>query len=219
MLSDLSYTHDAPIYYEEILKRRLAPGHRQRIERAAAAMDVLPIIAEEQRDLTLAEICSRSRKMANEFDRKGKKLSVIVVDHMGLVLPSSRYKGNRVNEVTEISNGLATLAKDLDCAVIALCQLNRGVEGRENKRPGMADLRDSGAIEQDASLLLFSYRPAYYLRDRLDDPSAEHARQMALSACRNKLEIIVAKQRNGKLATIDCFVDIGANAIRNASYR
>ena len=218
MLTDLAYRGDDPIYYEDILKKRIDQRARQRIEAAAAHLDALPIITEEQRGLTLAEIASRARKMANEFDRAGRRLSVLVVDHMGLIVPSGRYKGNRVQEVGEISDGLATLAKDLDCAVIALCQLNRGVEGRENKRPGMSDLRDSGSIEQDASLILFSYRPAYYLRDRLDDPAAEEARQMAMNALKNKLEIIVAKQRNGHLATIDAFVDIGANAIRNVSY-
>lgn len=219
MLTDLAYTGEHPIHYEDILKRRVDQRARQRIEAAAAQLDALPIKAEEQRGLTLAEIASRARKMANAFDKIGQRMTVLVVDHMGLVMPSGRYKGNRVQEVGEISDGLATLAKDLNVAVIALCQLNRGVEGRENKRPGLSDLRDSGSIEQDASLVIFSYRPAYYLRDRLDDHTAEAARQMALDTCKNKLELIIAKNRNGALGTVDAFVDIGANAIRNASYQ
>lgn len=218
MLTDLAYTGAAPIMYEDILRRRVESRARDRLEAAAAELDSLPIKAEEQRGLTLAEIASRARKMANAFDKEGRKLTLLVVDHMGLVVPSSHYRGSRVNEVGEISNGLATLAKDLDCAVVALCQLNRGVEGRENKRPGLSDLRDSGSIEQDASLVVFSYRPAYYLKDRLDDPTADAARQMALEACRHKLELIIAKNRNGSIGTVDAFVDIGANAIRNASY-
>src|SRR4029079_693099 len=112
------------------------------------------------------------------------------------------------------SDGLATLAKDLDVAVVALSQLNRGVEGRDNKRPGLSDLRDSGAIEQDASLVIFAYRAAYYLETRVDDPAENTAREAALQRVKNKIEFIIAKNRNGRVGTVDAFCDIGANAIR-----
>ena len=143
LLTDLAFTGASPIYYEDILNRRIDEQQRRRLNRAAEALDGLPIRIEEQRGLNLAEIQSRARKMANTFARDGQKLSVLFIDHMGLVRASSRYAGNRVNEVSEISDGLATLAKDLDVAVVALSQLNRGVEGRDNKRPGLSDLRDS----------------------------------------------------------------------------
>lgn len=219
ILTDLSFTHDDPIHYEDILSRRDIPEHHmRRILRAKEVLKGMPVQIEERRDLTMAEISARTRKMANAFDRAGRKLSVVFVDHMGLVQPSGRYKGNRVNEVGEISSGLATLAKDLDIAVVALCQLNRAVEGRDNKRPGLADLRDSGSIEQDASVVVFTFRPAYYFEQRQDDPGKEQDRLAMLERTRNRLELAVAKNRNGRVGTVDAFVDIGANAIRNAAH-
>jgi replicative DNA helicase len=102
--------------------------------------------------------------------------------------------------------------------VVGLCQLNRAVEKQENKRPGLSDLRESGAIEEDASAVVFIYRPAYYLEiQKFDDQSAELERQDALRRCRNKVEFIVAKNRNGVTGTVEAFVDIGANAIRDLS--
>ncbi len=219
ILTDLAFSHDDPIHYEDMLNRREIPEHHmRRLIRAKSVLKEMPVQIEERRDLTMAEIAARTRKMANAFDRAGRKLSVVFVDHMGLVTPSGRYKGNRVNEVGEISSGLATLAKDLDIAVVALCQLNRAVEGRDNKRPGLSDLRDSGSIEQDASVVVFTFRPAYYFEQRQDDPSKEQDRLHMLEKTRNKLELAVAKNRNGRVGTVDAFVDIGANAIRNSAH-
>ncbi len=220
LLTDLAWTFDDPLYYEDILQRRtfaLDERKRRRLKEAQDRLKGLPLAIEEQRGLTMGEIEARARKHANALDRQGSKLDLIVIDHMGLVRSSQRYAGNRVREVAEVSDAIATLAKELDCGMLALCQLNRGVEGRENKRPALADIRDSGAIEEDASLVMFLYRPAYYLEhQRFDDPDAEQARLATLDACRNSLEFLVAKNRNGRLGTVDAFVDIGANAVRNA---
>ena len=124
-----------------------------------------------------------------------------------------------MREVGEISEGLNELAQELDVAMVALCQLNRQVEGRENKRPTLSDLRDSGEIEQNASLVTFLYRPAYYLeRMKSDDPEQNAARDDLLTKFRNKLEIIIDKNRNGRVGVVEAFVDIGANAVRNASF-
>jgi replicative DNA helicase len=102
--------------------------------------------------------------------------------------------------------------------VLALSQLNRGVEGRDSKRPGLADLRDSGAIEQDADAVIFVYREAYYLRTPQDDPSRESDRLARLDQCRNTVELIVAKNRNGATDTIPMFMDMAANALRDATF-
>jgi replicative DNA helicase len=220
MLTDLAWSYDDPIQYEDILQRRRETFDDRKRRRLAEARDRLrdlPLTIEEQRGLTFGEIAARARKHASALDRHGRKLDLVIIDHMLLVRPSHRYSGNRVREVAEISDGIATLAKDMGTSVLALCQLNRGVEGRENKRPSLADLRDSGAIEEDASLVMFLYRPAYYLEhQRQDNPEAEASRVATLEACRNSLEFIVAKNRNGRMCTVDAFVDIGANAVRNA---
>ena len=170
LLTDLAFTRDNPIAYEDILHRRIVGECiRRRLNEARQLLRNLPLRIEEQRGLTMADIAVRARKAANEFDRHGMKLDLIIVDHMLLVRASSRYAGNRVREVAEISDGLATLASELDCAMLALCQLNRSVEGRENRRPDLQHLRDSGAIEEDASVVTFLYRPEYYLQKPEDD--------------------------------------------------
>jgi replicative DNA helicase len=219
LLTDLAYTAQRPIFYEDIVKRNVDGRDLLRLQEAQTRLEGLPLRVEEQRGLTLAEIAARARKHAAELDRNGEKLELVVVDHMLLIRASSRYAGNRVREVAEISDGLATLAKELNVSVVALCQLNRGVEGRDNKRPGLADLRDSGAIEEDASVVCFVYRPAYYLENtRFDNQEEETKRIEKLEKCRNTLEFVVAKNRNGRTGVVRAFVDIGANAIRNAAY-
>lgn len=216
LLCDLAYTKAAPINYEDILKRKIDDRAKARLAQARDRLKHLPIAWEEQRGLTVGEIAARARKHANQLDRDGQKLEVVFVDHMLLVRPSSRYSGNRVREVAEISDGLATLAKDLDVAVVALCQLNRGVEGRENKRPSLSDLRDSGAIEEDASTVTFLFRPAYYLENRREDtPEAEQLRLDTLEKRRHDIEYVVAKNRNGRIGVVEAYVDIGANVIRD----
>ncbi len=215
LLCDLAYAAQSPIYYESILKRSATDIERRRLEAAESVLQSLPMTIEEQRGLTVTEVSARATKWAGQQKAPG----VIFVDHMLLLRASSRYAGNRVREVAEISDGLTTLAKDLGCAVVALCQLNRGVEGRDNKRPTLADLRDSGAIEEDASVVLFLYRLAYYLeRERHDDDEREQERLSMLDAMRNVIEIGVGKNRNGRIGTVLAYCDIGANALRNRAF-
>lgn len=219
LLADMAFTAANPILYEDILNRRVGDRDRQRLAEARGMLRNLPIVIQEERGISLAEISARARKHAAALDRDGQRLGVIFVDHIGLVRASNRYAGNRVREVAEISDGLATLAKELDTSVVALCQLNRGVEGRDNKRPSLADLRDSGAIEEDASTVTFVYRPAYYLESRReDDQTKDYERQQQLEAVRHVLEFVVAKNRNGRVGIVQAFCDIGANAIRDAAY-
>lgn len=219
LLCDLAYTADNPVHYDSILQRRVDERARRRLDAASERLASLPLTIEEQRGLTVGEVAARATKHADSLARKNQRLGVIFVDHMLLLRPSSRYSGNRVREVAEISDGLTTLAKDLGVSVVALCQLNRGVEGRENKRATLSDLRDSGAIEEDASAVVFLYRAAYYLeRERHDDMELEHQRLSTLDALRNVLEIGVAKNRNGRVGGVTLYCDIGANACRNATY-
>src|SRR5262245_3246174 len=121
-----------------------------------------------------------------------------------------------MHEIAEISEAMAHLAKSENVAVLALHQLNRAVEGRDNKRPTLSDLRDAGNLEQDADMVMFAYRPAYYLeRMKFDDQKTEADRVDKLEATRNILELIIAKQRNGPTGTVELFCDMAANAIRD----
>lgn len=219
LLTDVAYSAASPIEYEAVEQRRLDDRQRARLTSAVGIVEKLPVVIEEQRGLTVAELCARTRKHQAKLSRDGRRLDVLIVDHIGLLRPSSRYAGNREREMAEISDALATLAKDLDLAVVGLCQLNRAVEGRDNKRPSLADLRASGAIEEDASVVCFIYRPAYYLAiTSHDDPAAETERRTLLEACRNRIEFVVAKNRNGRTGVVEAFVDIGANAIRSKNF-
>ena len=128
--------------------------------------------------LSPSELRSKSRKIK----RESKDLAMIVVDYIGLMQVHSK-SDNRVAEISEISRSLKALAKELDVPVLALSQLNRSVESRPNKRPILPDLRDSGAIEQDADVIAFLYRHEYYDKNDLES--------------KGKAEINIAKQRNG----------------------
>lgn len=161
-------------------------------------LDELPrgLLIDDRAAQTLAMLENSVRGTRRRF----KRLDLVVVDYLQLM--RSLRKDGRVNEVTEISQGLKAIAKRLSVPVIALSQLSRGVEGRDNKRPTLADLRDSGAIEQDADAVLACYRPAYYLeREEPSEPAQWAAWEAALEKVRRDFEVITLKQRAGPIGT------------------
>lgn len=220
MIADMAYVQRDPVTYEAIGNRAVKGHHIDRVKAAAEALAGLPIVIEEQRGNTMLAIATRAKEIAQDMERRGQRLDIVMVDHIGLVRASNRYAGMRHREIAEITDGLAGIAKDLDCAVVGLCQLNRGVEGRENKRPGLSDLRDSGSIEEDASAVVFVYREAYYLhmQGQLEDVQREMERRANIERCENVMELIVAKNRNGRTGIIRAFTDMGSSAIRNLDF-
>ncbi len=218
--SEATWTNGAGIPYSRAIKKQLDDRELERFIQAGSKRAGLPSVIEERADLTVAEIAAKTRKVARDFAEAGKRLGLVIVDHIGKVKPSKTYKGNRVYELGEITNGLANLAKSEDIAVVALSQINRQVEGRDNKRPQLSDLRESGNIEQDADCVIFVYRAAYYLeRSKEDKPAEEEARKAALAATRHILEISIAKARNDETSTLDVFCDMPCNVIRNLDQR
>lgn len=216
-LTDLAYGQQTRIAYSEALAGKLQEREVSILGTVAGSYAKLPLVIDDQRGLTMAEVAARTRAEAQRMARDGVSLALVVVDHLGLIKPSGRYSGNKVLETGEVSDALASLAKEQNVAVVALHQLNRGTEGRENKRPTLADLRNSGDLEQDADIVCFAYREAYYLeRNKFDAGSQqEMQRQTELDACRNTMEVLIAKNRNGATTTVNLFCDMASNAIRD----
>lgn len=210
LLSDVLYEKQQ-IPYSRMRSGRVSEAEFTMIRDAADRMADWPLNIEQQ-DVSVSQIIARSRQ------RKRKNgLDVVIVDHIGHVQASDRYIGNRNSELAEISGALMRGARELDIGVIALCQLNRGVEGRENKRPHLGDLRESGAIEQDAATVMFVYREAYYLANQEPRPGTPDYElwQQRMEACLNNLEIIIGKQRDGSTGTVQAYVDPACNAVRD----
>ena len=162
---------------------RLRDDEWGRLTEAVDKLGKASIFIDETPALNPAELRARSRRQA----RQCGKLGLIVVDYLQLMSGSGGGEENRATEIGEISRGLKALAKELQCPVIALSQLNRSVETRTDKRPMMSDLRESGAIEQDADVIMFIYRDEYYNKDSKEPGVAE---------------IIIGKQRNGPVGTV-----------------
>ena len=155
-----------------------------RLTEAVDQLGKVSLFIDETPALNPAELRARARRMARQF---GGTLGLIVVDYLQLMSGSSGSDENRATELGEISRGLKALAKELQCPVMALSQLNRSVETRNDKRPMMSDLRESGAIEQDADVIMFIYRDDYYNKDSKEPGIAE---------------LIIGKQRNGPVGTV-----------------
>ncbi|MBK7004232.1 MAG: replicative DNA helicase [Burkholderiales bacterium] len=165
---------------------RLKDDEWPRLTEAMEKLRNVSLHIDETPGLTVSELRANARRLARQC---GGKLGLIVVDYLQLMSTSgSMSDENRATAVGEISRGLKMLAKELGCPVIALSQLSRGVESRTDKRPMMSDLRESGAIEQDADVIMFIYRDEYYTKEACKEPGVA--------------EVIIAKQRNGPTGTV-----------------
>ena len=175
-----------------------------RIVAASQAMERLPLFIDDTPALTIAGLRARARRL-----KRRQGISLIVVDYLQLMRPSTSMRlNNRVQEVSEITQGLKALAKDLSLPVLAVSQLSRAVEQRDDKRPQLADLRESGSIEQDADVVMFIYREQYYLarKEPAVDDAASHAEwQEKMDRVHNKAELIIAKQRHGPTDKVQLF--------------
>lgn len=216
-ITDIAYDWNVKVPYTDLVTGRVSQKDFEALVVANADLAKLPIWIEEQSGLTLADLRVKVDRIREDMARRGQTLDLLVVDYLQLLAASGRYAGQRVQEVTELSAGLRNFGREEGLAVLALSQLSRGVESRENKRPTLSDLRESGSIEQDADTVAFLYRESYYLeKEKGRDSAAEADRLDRLVDCQNKLEFIIAKQRMGAVKTIDLFVDVACSAVRNA---
>uniref|UniRef100_Q07LD4 Replicative DNA helicase n=1 Tax=Rhodopseudomonas palustris (strain BisA53) TaxID=316055 RepID=Q07LD4_RHOP5 len=160
----------------------------------------LPLFVDETGGLSISQLTARARRL-----KRQKGLDLIIVDYIQLLQGSGKRSDNRVQEVTEITTSLKALAKELNVPVIGLSQLSRQVESRDDKRPQLSDLRESGSIEQDADVVMFVFREEYYLQNKEPRPGTpEHEKWTTeMDLVHGKAEVIIAKQRHGPTGTVD----------------
>jgi replicative DNA helicase len=185
---------------EQIRRGRINSNDFDRIVEISEELQHLPLYIDQTGGITVAQLAARARRL-----KRQKGLGLIVVDYLQLLSGSSRRAAEgRVQEVSEITTALKALAKELHVPVLALSQLSRQVEQREDKRPQLADLRESGSIEQDADVVLFVYREEYYLENREPVPNTdEHTKwRTNIENAHGKADVIIGKQRHGPTGTV-----------------
>ena len=198
-LSTRILSEQARIKSDDIRRGKVTEEEINRYIETSRNIYNLPLFIDETPAITIATLCNRARRIKRLFG-----VSLVVVDYIQLMRAASNRSDNRVQEISEITQGLKALAKELGVPVLALSQLSRAVEQRDDKQPQLADLRESGSIEQDADVVMFVYREEYYLeRKQPKLGSIEHAEwQSKMNDVNGLADIILGKQRHGPTGTI-----------------
>jgi len=190
----------AMVSSEKIRRGKVDQDEFARIAHKAQEMQVTPLHIDQTGGISIAQLAARARRL-----KRQKGLDLLIIDYLQLLSgSSSKASQGRVQEITEITTGLKALAKELAVPVIALSQLSRQVEARDDKRPQLADLRESGSIEQDADVVMFIYREEYYLERMEPKPGTEEhfTWQAEMDRAMGKAEILIAKQRHGPTGSV-----------------
>tara|TARA_Y100000385_G_scaffold112912_1_gene117122 strand:+ start:642 stop:2141 length:1500 start_codon:yes stop_codon:yes gene_type:complete len=190
----------AEVESQRIRSGDMSESEFRRFVEAAKSLESSPLFIDDTAALPISTLSARARRL-----KRTHGLDVLIIDYLQLVRPASA-KDNRVNEVSEITQGMKAIAKELDIPVIALSQLSRQVESRDDKRPQLSDLRESGSIEQDADCVMFVYRGEYY-KER-EKPAEHELEKMAswqaeMEELMGKAEVIIGKQRHGPIGSVD----------------
>ena len=190
----------AEISSSKIRRGMITEDEFRRLAAASQEMSVVPLFIDQTGGISIAQLAARARKLKRQHG-----LDLLVVDYIQLLSGSKRTGEGRVQEVTEITTGLKALGKELEVPIIALSQLSRQVEQREDKRPQLSDLRESGSIEQDADVVLFVYREEYYVeRTKPSEGTPEFADwQVKMESVSGRAEVIIGKQRHGPVGTVN----------------
>ena len=185
---------------ERIRRGDMTEEEFRRFVNAAKELEACPLYIDDTPALPISQLAARARRL-----KRTHGLDALFVDYLQLVRPATA-KDSRVNEVSEITQGLKAIAKELDIPVVALSQLSRQVESREDKRPQLSDLRESGSIEQDADVVMFVFREEYYKeREKPGDHELDKMAtwQQEMEALHGRAEVIIGKQRHGPIGSVD----------------
>jgi replicative DNA helicase len=186
---------------DRIRRGDLTEDEMRRFIEAAKALESCPLFIDDTPALPISTIAARARRLKRQHG-----LDALFVDYLQLARPASSRAEGRVQEVSEITQGLKAIAKELNVPVVALSQLSRQVENRDDKRPQLSDLRESGSIEQDADVVMFVFREEYYKeREKPGDHDIEGMMKWkdAMSALHGRAEVIIGKQRHGPIGTVE----------------
>ena len=192
-------SEQAEIASEKIRRGMIDEGEFDRLCEVSQVMSKAPLFIDQTGGITIAQLSARARRL-----KRQRGLDLLIVDYLQLLSAGKRSGEGRVQEITEITTGLKALAKELEVAIIALSQLSRQVEQREDKRPQLSDLRESGSIEQDADVVMFVFREEYYVeRLKPNEGTAEFTEwQQKMIQVAGKAEVIIGKQRHGPVGTV-----------------
>jgi replicative DNA helicase len=197
-------SEQAGIPSEKIRRGMIDEPEFKRLVEVSQEMAAIPLFIDQTGGISIAQLSARARKLKRQHG-----LGLIIVDYLQLMTGTSSKSDNRVQEVSQITTGLKALAKELNVPVIALSQLSRAVEAREDKRPQLSDLRESGSIEQDADIVMFVFREEYYLeRLKPQEGTIEFQDWMAkMQLVSGRAEVIIGKQRHGPIGTVQMQFD------------
>jgi len=215
-VAEISFLPRSPIQFGRIMAGDIDDEEIWRLQDAQKRLDEMPIILETASRTSVAEIRLRVRAEKARFARQGVELRVVLIDYLKFIKAGDRYQGNRVYEIGEITAGLKQIAKDEGVCIVLFAQLNRALESRDDKRPTLSDLRESGDLEADADVVLFLHRESYFLAQT---PQYRNGAEDAIAAfedARLRGELIVGKNRHGATRLVALFCDIAASTFSNA---
>ena len=190
---------------EKIRRGKINKTEYERLIDVARNLQNIPLYIDETGGISIAQLVARARKL-----KRQNNLGVLIIDYLQLLTSTNRrYNENRVQELSEITQSLKALAKELNIPIIALSQLSRQVESRDDKRPQLADLRESGSIEQDADIVMFLYREEYYLqRKEPKEGTEEHIQWIeSMNEVHQKAEVLIGKNRHGPTTSVQMYFD------------
>ncbi|MBU0585163.1 MAG: replicative DNA helicase [Alphaproteobacteria bacterium] len=192
-------SEQAQVPSSKIRRGDLTEADFEKLVHCTQMLQKIPLYIDSTGGISIAQLAARARRL-----KRQRGLDVMIIDYIQLMQGSSKNSQNRVQEITEITTGLKALGKELGVPIIALSQLSRQVESRDDKHPQLSDLRESGSIEQDADVVLFVYREEYYLKNKEPKPGTPEFVQWEndMNEARGKAEVVIAKQRHGPTGTV-----------------
>ena len=205
---------DSTISSEKIRRGQLNSNDFQKIVKSSQNLGELTLYIDDSPNLSISALRTRARRLKRKYG-----LDAIMIDYLQLIRPSLSRPDNRVLEIAEMTRNLKALAKELNIPVLCLSQLSRQVEQRDDKRPQLSDLRESGAIEQDADVVMFIYREEYYTERKEPSPGTEDYQkwQDKMAKIHNVAEVIVAKQRHGPIGKVNLHFEGSTTKFSNLS--